>query len=89
VSTVHGSTGARTSSTDTRDAQGASGPREPTGVYRRGDIVWRISESVEGGLKVETLTDGAWVSGPINLVGLRLDAGTTKLTQASIKALPA
>jgi hypothetical protein len=51
--------------------------------------VWRVSETVEGGLKVETLTDGAWVSGPVNLVGLRLDSGTTKLNQASIDALPA
>ena len=63
--------------------------RQPSGVYRRGKTVWRISESVEGGLKVEVLTDGAWVSGPVNLVGLRLDSGTTKLNQASIDALPA
>jgi len=86
VSAVHGTTGAETSSNDT---DGASGPRKPTGVYRRGDTVWRITESVEGGLKVETLTDGAWVAGPVNLVGLRLDSETTKLTQASIDALPA
>ena len=26
--------------------------RQPSGVYRRGKTVWRISESVEGGLKV-------------------------------------
>ena len=63
--------------------------RQPQGVYRRGKTVWRISESVEGGLKVEVLTDGAWVSGPVNLVGLRLDSATTKLNQASIDALPA
>ena len=67
----------------------ASGRRKPTGVYRRGETIWRISESVEGGLKVETLTNGAWVTGPVNLVGLRLEAGTTKLSQASIEALPA
>jgi hypothetical protein len=66
-----------------------SSRRKPSGVYRRGKTVWRISESVEGGLKVEVLTDGAWVSGPVNLVGLRLDSGTTKLNQASIDALPA
>ena len=88
MSSVHGTTGARTP-TDPHDAQGASGPRKPTGVYRRGETVWRISESVEGGLKVETLTNGAWVTGPVNLVGLRLEAGTTKLSQASIEALPA
>ena len=70
-------------------APGASGPRKPTGVYRRGALVWRISETVEGGLKVETLTDGAWVAGPVNLVGLRLDGDTTKLSPSSIEALPA
>jgi hypothetical protein len=88
VRTVHSATGARRP-TDSTDARGASGPREPTGVYRRGKTVWRISESVEGGLKVETLTKGTWVAGPINLVGLRLEQGTRKLTQASIDALPA
>lgn len=67
----------------------SSGRRQPTGVYRLGKTVWRITESVEGGLKVEVLTDGAWVAGPVNLVGLRLDSGTTKLNQASIDALPA
>jgi hypothetical protein len=67
---------------------GSSGRRQPSGVYRRGTTVWRISESVEGGLKVEVLTDGTWVAGPVNLVGLRLDSGTTKLDQASIKSLP-
>ena len=71
------------------ESTGSSGSRKPTGVYQRGDTVWRISESVEGGLKVEVLTDGAWVAGPVNLVGLRLDSGTTKLTQAAIEALPA
>jgi len=71
------------------ESAGSSGSRKPSGVYQRGDTVWRISESVEGGLKVEVLTDGAWVAGPVNLVGLRLDSATTKLTQASIDALPA
>ena len=67
----------------------SSGRRQPTGVYQRGKTIWRVTESVEGGLKVEVLTDGAWVSGPVNMVGLRLDSATTKLTQASIDALPA
>ncbi len=88
MNTVHGAKGGRTP-TDPTAGPGASGPREPTGVYRRGDTVWRISESVEGGLKVEILTNGAWVAGPVNMVGLRLENGTTKLTQASIDALPA
>jgi hypothetical protein len=86
VSTAQGTGGRGTR--DGQSSEGASGPRKPTGVYRRGDTVWRISESVEGGLKVETLIDGAWVAGPVNLVGLRLDSGTTKLSQASIDALP-
>ena len=71
------------------DTPASSGRRQPTGVYRRGKTIWRVTESVEGGLKVEVLTDGAWVSGPVNMVGLRLDSATTKLTQASIDALPA
>ena len=71
-----------------RSSGGASGPRNPSGVYRLGTTVWRISESAEGGLKVEVLTDGAWAMGPINLVGLRLHASTTRLTQAAIDALP-
>jgi hypothetical protein len=63
--------------------------REPAGVYRRGKTIWRVTESVETGLKVEILTDGVWVAGPVNMVGLRLDSGTTKLSKASIDALPA
>jgi hypothetical protein len=89
MGTAQGTEGPRSTSTRGDPTAGASGPREPVGVYRRGDTVWRVSETVEGGLKVETLTDGAWVAGPVNLVGLRLDSGTTKLNQASIDALPA
>ncbi len=73
----------------TEPSDASSGRRKPSGVYKRGKTVWRISESVEGGLKVEVLTDGTWVSGPVNLVGLRLDSATTKLNQESIDALPA
>jgi hypothetical protein len=65
------------------------GRSKPTGVYRLGETTWRISESVEGGLKVEVLADGAWVAGPVNLVGLRLASDPRKLSQASIDALPA
>ena len=75
--------------TSRADSTGSSGSRKPTGVYQRGDTIWRISESVEGGLKVEVLAEGAWVAGPVNLVGLRLASDTRKLSQASIDALPA
>ena len=68
--------------------RGASGAREPGGTYRRGDKVWRVSESAEGRLKVEVLSEGAWVAGPVNLVGLRLGTGTSELTQAAVDALP-
>jgi hypothetical protein len=71
-----------------RSTEGSSGPRRPSGVYRLHDTTWRVSESAEGGLKVEVLTDGAWIMGPVNLVGLRLDASTTRLTRAAIDALP-
>jgi hypothetical protein len=77
------------SSEDGSTSAPGSGRREPTGVYRRGKTVWRVTESVEGGLKVEVLTDGVWVAGPVNMVGLRLDSATSKLTKASIDALPA
>ena len=79
----------RTEEASGGEAPDDSGRRKPSGVYKRGKTVWRISESVEGGLKVEVLTDGSWVSGPVNLVGLRLDSATTKLNQESIDALPA
>jgi hypothetical protein len=88
MSPVHG-TDPKAASVRRASSGGASGPRKPTGVYRRGDTVWRISESVEGGLKVEVLTDGAWVAGPVNMVGLRLDSATKQLSQAAIDALPA
>jgi len=65
------------------------GRRDATGVYRQGDTVWRVTETVESGLKVEVLTDGVWVAGPVNMVGMRLDPRTTRLTKASIDALPA
>ena len=50
--------------------------------------MWRVTENDEGGLKVEVLTDGLWVPGPIGMVGLRLDRSTTRLTQKAIDSLP-
>jgi hypothetical protein len=88
VSTARGIARTESANGRGRSTEGSSGPRRPSGVYRLGDTVWRVSESVEGGLKVEVLTDGAWAMGPVNLVGLRLDRSTTRLTQAAIDALP-
>jgi len=62
--------------------------RRPAGVYRLRGTVWRVTENDEGGLKVEVLTDGLWVPGPIGMVGLRLDRSTTRLTQKAIDSLP-
>jgi hypothetical protein len=60
------------------------------GVYRtvRGRTL-RITESEDGALKVEVLEQGAWIAGPIGMAGLRLAPGTTRLTGAELRALPA
>jgi len=61
-----------------------------SGVYRIDpDTIFRVTETVEGGLLVEVLQDGAWVRGRIGMVGLRLNDSTTKLTPAAIRLLPA
>ena len=61
----------------------------PSGVYRTGPgTIFRITESVEGGLKVEVLKDGVWIPGRIGMVGLRLESSTTKLSRSAIQALP-
>jgi hypothetical protein len=62
----------------------------PSGVYRtdRG-LIFRVTETIEGGLKVEVLQDGAWTPGRVGMVGLRLAASTTKLGAAAIQQLPA
>ena len=52
-------------------------------------MVFRITETVEGGLKVEVLKDGDWVPGRIGIVGLRLAPSTTRLSASAIRALPA
>jgi hypothetical protein len=62
----------------------------PSGVYRtdRG-LIFRVTETIEGGLKVEVLQDGAWTPGRVGMVGLRLAPSTTKLGAAAIQQLPA
>ena len=60
-----------------------------TTVYRtQGGIILRVTEAEDGGLKVETLTDGAWVAGPIGMVGLRLSPTTSRLTAREIRGFP-
>jgi hypothetical protein len=51
-------------------------------------MIFRITETVEGGLKVEVLKDGAWIPGRIGIVGLRLAASTTTLSASAIRELP-
>lgn len=58
-------------------------------VYRteRG-LVWRILHADDGGLKVEILKGGAWITGRIGMVGLRLSPTTKRLNRDEIRALP-
>jgi len=61
-----------------------------SGVYRiEPDTIFRVTETVEGGLLVEVLQEGTWVRGRIGMVGLRLNDSTTKLGPAAIRLLPA
>jgi hypothetical protein len=60
------------------------------GVYRTSQgMIFRLADSVEGGLKVEVLKEGAWVPGRIAMFGLRLEPSTTKLSAAAVGKLPA
>ena len=62
----------------------------PSGVYRSEQgTIWRILETDEGHLRVETLDGENWVPGRISLVGLRLASSTKRLTAQAIRALPA
>jgi len=59
-------------------------------VYRTGPgTIFRVSETVEGGLKVEVLKGDMWIPGRIALVGLRLSSTTRTLGPGDIAALPA
>jgi hypothetical protein len=51
-------------------------------------MIFRVSETIEGGLKVEVLENNEWVRGRIQLVGLRWADTTTMLDPAAIAALP-
>ena len=65
-------------------------PVGPEGVYRtKAGLIFRVTETTEGGLKVEVLQDGAWAPGRIGMVGLRLAPSTAKLDAAAIRGLPA
>jgi len=64
--------------------------RQPSGVYRTDSgTTFRVTETVEGGLKVEVLEGDAWVPGRISMVGLRLAESTKVLDAKAIRALPA
>jgi hypothetical protein len=52
-------------------------------------MIFRVTETDEGGLKVEVLKDDTWVPGRIGMVGLRLNPLTTMLGAEAIRALPA
>jgi len=57
------------------------------GVYKTSQgAIFRIANTVEGGLKVEVLKEGIWVPGPIAMFGLRLEA--VKLSAAAVDKLP-
>ena len=59
------------------------------GVYRTHlGLIFRISETPEGGLKVEVLKDGAWTAGRIGMVGLRLARSTRRLGPDAVLELP-
>ena len=61
----------------------------PAGVYRsQQGTIWRVLEAADGGIRVEVLQDGAWVAGPVRMVGLRLSPSTKRLTDAAISKLP-
>lgn len=62
----------------------------PAGVYRTDlGLIFRVTETDEGSLRVEVLRDEEWVPGPVGMVGLRLAPLTTMLTATAIRALPA
>jgi hypothetical protein len=59
------------------------------GVYRTElGLVFRVMETVEGGLRIDVLKEGAWVPGRIGMIGLRRDPSTTKLSPSAIRQLP-
>ena len=58
-------------------------------VYRtESGTVFRVSQDTDGHLSVQLLKATLWESAPIGMAGLRLAAGTKRLTQRQISALP-
>ena len=61
-----------------------------SGVYQTaGGMIFRVTDTVEAGLKIEVLKNGVWVQGRIGMVGLRLEDSTTELKEKAILELPA
>jgi hypothetical protein len=50
--------------------------------------IFRVLKEPEGHLEVELLEASAWKSAPVGMAGLRVAAGTKRLTQRQISALP-
>lgn len=58
-------------------------------MYQTGPgMIFRVTETDEGGLKVDVLKDGAWIPGRIGMVGLRLAPTTTALGANATRELP-
>ena len=50
--------------------------------------IFRVLKEPEGHLQVELLEASVWRAAPIGMAGLRIAAGTKRLTQRQISALP-
>jgi hypothetical protein len=60
------------------------------GVYKSEQgRIWRVMEANDGLLSVQVFQEGAWVPGPIRMVGLRLSPSTKRLSAQAIRKLPA
>lgn len=64
--------------------------RDPTGTFRtESGLIFRVTRSPEGSLRVDVLRGGGWEPGRIGMVGLRLQSTTRRLKASAIRALPA
>lgn len=62
---------------------------DSSGVYRaESGLIFRITESAEGGVRVDVLKDSAWVPGRIGMAGLRLSSSTEQLGPSAVLKLP-
>ena len=60
-----------------------------SGVYRTaGGLVFRVTERLEGGLEVDVLKHGVWSAGRLQMIGLRLEPSTVRLSPSAIARLP-